>query len=345
MLFRTVLFANAFAHMRQNFAAPRASHSAARSPEDSSNMKRILLTAALAAALPLVAQPAPSATTTNANNVIVATINGEAITQARLDQLWGRMSEKMRKQYEKSGGGKMGFLDNYIRKRLLLQQAVAKGFDKQPDVQSEIEAAKESTLFDLYVRDVIAANVVTDAEIRKFYDEHQADFSMPERAKIREILIKTDNRSPEDARAQLGNIMSELFSARTQIAAAGGDQKAKFGAAFAQAASKYSEDASASAGGDLGWITRDMLDAKLADAAFRVRPGMMSGVLESPMGMHLIFVEDQQPASTESFESARPGIREYLLGRNAQKVLEEVNKTTNALRTTAKVEVYPENVR
>jgi peptidyl-prolyl cis-trans isomerase C len=310
-------------------------------PEDSFDMKRILLTAVLVAALPLAAQQAAS----NANNLIVATVNGESITQAKLDQLWNRLSEKMRKQYEKAGGGKAGFLDNYIRKRLLLQQAVANGFEKRPDVQAELEAAKESALFDLYVRDVIGATVVTDEEMHKFYDEHQADFSTPERVKLRQILVKTENRSTEAAREQIGNVMSGLFAARTQIAATGGDEKEKFSAAFAQAAAKYSEDASAAAGGDLGWVSRDMLDPKLADAAFRVRPGMMSGVLESSMGVHLILVEDHQAASTESFESARPAIREYLLGRNAQKVLEEVNKTTQAIRTTSKVEVYPENIR
>ena len=94
-------------------------------------MKRLLLTAALVAALPLAAQP-------STNSLIVATVNGEAITQAKLDQLWNRLSEKMKKQYEKSGGGKAGFLDNFIREPLLRQQAVAKGFDKKPDVQAEL---------------------------------------------------------------------------------------------------------------------------------------------------------------------------------------------------------------
>ena len=307
-------------------------------PEDSFDMKRLLLTAALVAALPLAAQQ-------NTSSLIVATVNGEAITQAKLDQLWNRLSEKMKKQYEKSGGGKAGFLDNYIRKRLLLQQASSSGFDKQPAVQAELDAAKESALFDLYVRDVVGAKVITDEELHKFYNEHQADFASPERVKLRQILVKTENRSTEAAREEIGNVMSGLFAARTQIASMGGEDKDKFAAAFAQAAAKYSEDASASAGGDLGWVSRDMLDPKLADAAFRVRPGMMSGIIESSMGVHLLFVEDHQNASTESFESARAAIREYLLGRNAQKVLEEVNKTTQALRTTSKVEVYPENIR
>jgi parvulin-like peptidyl-prolyl isomerase len=71
----------------------------------------------------------------------------------------------------------------------------------------------------------------------------------------------------------------------------------------------------------------------------------VSGILESDAGMYLVLVEDQQPASMEPFDSVHAAIREYLFGANVQKVMEAVNRTTNELRASSKVTLFPENVK
>src|SRR5258708_6912045 len=75
----------------------------------------------LISALPFLIATAAFAQQNNAQKV-VAVVNGETITAQKLDQLYARMGAQMRKQYEKAGG-KMAFLDNYIKKRLLIQEA------------------------------------------------------------------------------------------------------------------------------------------------------------------------------------------------------------------------------
>jgi parvulin-like peptidyl-prolyl isomerase len=310
-------------------------------------MKRNSLTAlALAAALPLFGQQATpaAAPAKTSGDEVVANVNGETITRAKLDQLWERAGTRARTQYEKNGGGKMGFLENYIKKRLVLQEATKKNFEKQAYVQAELEAAKESALFDLYVRDVIGATVVTDADIRKFYDDNLKDFELPARAKVRHILVTTQERSKEEARATLAQIMNEL--APLQLAARGDDPNAKIMLAsrFSQAAQKVSEDTTAANGGDLGWMTRDKLDQQFADAVFSMPIGLMSGIVETAFGYHLILVEARENAHTEPFEDARSSIREFLLTRDAAKVVEELGKLSNSLRRTSKVSVFPQNV-
>ncbi len=76
-----------------------------------------------------------------------------------------------------------------------------------------------------------------------------------------------------------------------------------------------------------------------------MKAGAISGILETDSGLAVVLVEDRQMASTESFEAARPGIREYLIGTNAQKVVEAVNRATRELRASSKVTLYPENVQ
>ncbi len=313
-------------------------------------MTRNSLTALLlAAALPVFAQqPAPAAApaqATGGGDAVVASVNGETITRAKLDFLWERAGTQTRARYDKNGGGKMGFLENYIKKRLMLQEALKKSFQEQAATKAELEAAQESALFDLYIRDVVATPIVSEAAIRQFYDENKAEFRVPARARIRHILAATGDKTPSEAREKLAAVMQEL--APYHLAAASNESGAKdiFRFRFSEAAKKYSEDTTAPNGGDLGWMLREKLDEKFADIAFSIPIGVMSGIIETSFGYHLILVEDRQEEGMEPYESARSSIREFLMTRDAAKVMETVTKLTNELRRTSKVAVYPENVR
>ncbi|HEX8171278.1 MAG TPA: peptidyl-prolyl cis-trans isomerase [Thermoanaerobaculia bacterium] len=301
------------------------------------NRPLLMLSLVLAAA-PLFAQEAAKPAPTP-DEIVVASVNGQTISQAKLDQLWQRMSENMRAQYEKNGG-KTAFLESYVRRLLVIQEALKNGFDKQPDVQTELEAARDSALFDLYVRDVIAAPLVTDQEVRAFYDQNPSEFTTPERAHVRHILTSAaNNHNPEGARAKITQVMSELFQAYRA-------NPNGFVDAFAAAARKYSEDTtSAQNGGDLGWVSREQLDPRLSEGAFTMKTGVMSGIIEAADGFHLLLIEQREPASKQSFDEAKAGIREYLLNKNAGRIIETLTKHTADLRANAKVTLYPDNVR
>ena len=298
------------------------------------------------AALPLFAQqpqPAAAAAPSDAEKV-VALINGEKITKEALDRLWARAGERTRTQYEKNGGGKMGFLDNYIKKRLLIQEALKAGFEQKETVKFEMEAAKESALFDLYVREVVSQQVLPEAEIRKFYDDNPDDFKDGEQVKVRHILVTPRGRDREQARAHIGAVMQQLIPYSVQVVR-GEAQPRTFLARFSEAAKQVSEDTTASNGGDLGWFEKDRLDPKFAEVAFALKPGVMSGIVETEYGFHLIVVEDKKPARQRSYEEARPGIREFLLGQKAAAVVETVARLTNELRRSSKISVFPENAQ
>src|SRR5437868_2315612 len=145
-------------------------------------MKRMLILSLLAAAMPVVAQE-------KASDKPVAVINGQIITAGTLDALWDSIGMETREKYT-ANGGKQAFLTNYlITRRLVVQEALKHGFDKQPEVQADVESAKEKVLFDRYVRDVVASSIVTDAEVKKFYDEHLNQFAVPEQLKVRHIVL------------------------------------------------------------------------------------------------------------------------------------------------------------
>jgi parvulin-like peptidyl-prolyl isomerase len=309
----------------------------------------MLLLSLVMVAVPLAAQqPQPAA---SAAGRPVAVINGETITAAKLDQMFNHLSVQMREQYNATGGGKAGFLENYLRKRLLVQEALKSGFDKRPDVQEDMESAKESALFDRYVRDVVSSSIVTDATLKKYYDEHPAEFATPERVKVRHIVIMANGTGPHPKTKDvaLEMIKSVATEVHAKFAGVKVDDEATADrirlSYFSELARKYSEDASAPSGGDLGWVVKGQLDPDFEAVAFKLPNGLPSGIVETKFGYHIIVVEAKEPAGTESFESAKPALREFFLSQHAAEVMEAVTRLTNELRNSSKLAIYPENIR
>jgi peptidyl-prolyl cis-trans isomerase C len=306
-------------------------------------MNRIIIAAvAVLVANAAFAQPAPHAPAEDQKTVAV--INGEVITRAKLDSLYNNMPPQMRAQYERTGG-KMAFLDNYVAKRLLLQEATKSGFDKRPEVQGAIEAAKESAVFDRYVKDVVAAPIVTEAEMRKYYDEHKSDFATPEMAKVRHIIITFDNKTKPAAMDVIKRAATEIRAGAPSLRDPSPEAKQILLSRFTAAARKYSEDGAAQSGGDLGWVAKGTLDKNFEDAAFNMAPMTISGIVESQFGYHLIFVEAAKPAGTQPYEDVRNDLREFLITQHSADLVGAVTRLTNELRANGKVAFYPENIK
>jgi peptidyl-prolyl cis-trans isomerase C len=320
-------------------------------------IKRILFISLLA--LPAAAQqsapaqpPAAQSAAVPDSKKAVAVINGETVTVEKLDRMYNNLNTEMRQNYD-ANGGKGALLENYIRKRLLIQEAIKSGFNKRPEVAEALDAARESALFDRYVRDVVAAPIVSDHDVRTYYNEHPSDFVTPEKVHVRHIVIAVTNAGPtpktkEQALDRIKNIAVELRSADVASAQTTKDPEVMARlrlANFASAAKRYSEDSSAESGGDLGWITKGQTDPDFETAAWNLKPGVVSGIVESKFGFHLILVEARQAPGTEPFDSVKSSIREFLITQKATDVVTAVTRLTNELRGNSRISVFPENIK
>ena len=302
-------------------------------------MKRTLLAFALAAvALPLVAQ--------SDDDKLVARVNGKELTNRDLNVQWKRVPAKVQEQYL-AGGGKRLFLDNYISKYLLVQEAIRSGFAAKAGAPAELDPAAESALFDKYVREVLAAPMITEESLHDAYTQHRDQFRVPEQARLRTIrAVKGDN--PEAAREKVSKAMIEIFAARAEIAktVAKDQALAALAAKFSEVATRVSDhEESAPKGGDLGWVALHTVDPRIAQAARTMKPGTISGILESADAYQLVLVDDYRGADIETFEAARPALREFVMARNAKHVMDAVMKKTAELRASGKIELWPENIR
>jgi peptidyl-prolyl cis-trans isomerase D len=149
----------------------------------------------------------------------------------------------------------------------------------------------------------------TDKEIADFYKSNlKSLFSYPDRVRARHILIGVaPNASDKDraaAKAKAEKILEQL----------------KKGADFAKLAAQYSDDpGSRERGGDLGFFERGQMIKPFEDAAFALKPGQLSGVVETRFGYHIIQVEEAKPAHTDTLVQAKLRIIELLRERAGER--------------------------
>jgi peptidyl-prolyl cis-trans isomerase C len=166
----------------------------------------------------------------------------------------------------------------------------------------------------------------TEAETRAFYDENPQQFERPEQVKASHILFMVQADASDEEKAAKRKEAEEVLA---QLKA-GGD--------FAALATEHSDCPSSSKGGDLGYFGRGAMVPPFEEAAFALKPGEMSGVVETRFGYHIIKVEDRTDAETVAYGEAKDNIKQYLSGQGKQQVMTTVIED---LRADANIE-YPE---
>ncbi|MBI5562690.1 MAG: SurA N-terminal domain-containing protein [Deltaproteobacteria bacterium] len=155
---------------------------------------------------------------------------------------------------------------------------------------------------------------VTDAEIKEYYGKNQRQFERPASVAARHILIKPDPKTKDPKAAK------EAAKAKAEEIL----KKIKAGADFAALAKKNSGDtASAVKGGDLGWFPRGMMVKPFEEAAFSLRKGEVSGVVESDFGFHVIKVYDRKEAETAPLAEVAVQIKSLVTKEKAWKLASE----------------------
>ena len=103
---------------------------------------------------------------------------------------------------------------------------------------------------------------------------------------------------------------------------------------FAALATELSEGPSGPKGGDLGFFSRERMVPPFAEAAFALKPGETSDVVQTRFGFHVIKVEKRREAGTVPLAEVKERIRQGLSQEQQQKRIEEL---LNPLRENAKI--------
>jgi peptidyl-prolyl cis-trans isomerase C len=192
---------------------------------------------------------------------------------------------------------------------------------------------QEKDLRDYTRRDLIISNfiektivpkvTVSEEDARKFYDQNPDKFTKPEAVKASHILIGVDQKATAEekkaAREKIDKLRKELAG----------------GADFAALAKGNSTCPSSQQGGDLGSFGKGQMVPAFEVAAFSLKPGEISEVVETQFGYHIIKLTEKKAVEKVEFKEARPRIEDYLKN---QKVGAAVNDYLTEARKTAKIE-------
>lgn len=161
---------------------------------------------------------------------------------------------------------------------------------------------------------------VSDSDIKKYYNDNIAKYTVEEQVKAQHILVgtKLEKRSDADALKIIEKVQAEL----------------KKGTKFEDVVKKFSDDkGSIPKGGDLGFFKkRGMMVDEFADAAFALKIGEISEPVKSTYGYHIIKTTDRIEGKVDALEDVKPAIvsklkmqkARELASKNATKFKEEI---------------------
>lgn len=281
------------------------------------------------------------------NGPAAARVNGEEISEFRLERYFaeyledqGRALGSIRnpKAYKQL---RQKALDALIDREVLWQEALKRGVViSDATVQRQVEQTRQAiggaekfarrledagfdeAGFAEYTRRELAAQQVfaeltqvsgpDEKQVRAFYEEHRVEMTRPEEVQARHILIKVpqgaDTTTVEAARLRLVEMQVKISQ----------------GADFADVARTGSEDASASQGGNLGYFPRGRMLPEFEAAAFTLAPGGVSEPVRTPLGWHLISVQNHLEAADVSEQQGLDWVRAYLVRQQQARVRLEV---------------------
>lgn len=240
---------------------------------------------------------------------VVATVNGQPITQAQLDI------------YAARRGGQVpqaDLINDLVSIELLKQAAERAGIHERPEVAGEIATQRAAVLAQAIVRERLESHAISDEDVATEYDRFVAE-ELGQEMHARHILVPTQ----EQAR----DIIAELE--------AGGD--------FAELAAEHSQDGSAQQGGDLGWFEPGMMVEPFSEAAAALEEGQYTREpVQTQFGWHVIKLEGRRTAEAPPLEGVQAEIRGYLQSQMVEAWVNELRGEAEiSLQTDAATDEAP----
>lgn len=247
-----------------------------------------------------------------AEEKVVAKLNGKPITETdmalaeqEIGQDYGQLPEAQKK---------MALLEYLVDNQLFAEAAEAEKLGAGPEFDARLAYLKRKAMRELYFEKQIKASV-SDADIRKIYDDQVKQIKPEEEVQARHILVETEEKAKE-------------LTAKIK---AGGD--------FAQLAKENSKDpGSKDTGGDLGFFSKGQMVPQFEEAAFALKKGDISEPVKTQFGYHILKLEERRFRPPPAFEAVKERILQSMLLRKA-------SETAQVLRAKAQLEYVDESVK
>lgn len=259
-------------------------------------MNSSLRHASLAAlALALVATPVlakDGAKSDAASDKTIAVVNGKAIPASRANVLMGAQRAQGQQDTPEL---RNAVREELVRREILVQEAQKKGLDKKPEVQGQMELARQGVLVGAYLNDYVRARPIGEEAIKKEYEAIRSSLGDKE-YKARHILLEKEDEAAA--------IIAKL----------------KKGESFDELAKQSKDPGSKDRGGDLGWASPGSYVKPFAEAMAKLQKGKYTEApVKSDFGFHVILLEDTRELKTPALDEVKAQISQRL----QQKLVEQ----------------------
>ena len=253
------------------------------------------------AAKPEATKPAAKAAAAST----IATVNGVKVSKARSDML---MQQQQGRGMQDNDQTRAMVREELVNREVVAQEAQRAGFAKRPEVQAQLDLARQEIIVGAYIRDWVRKHPVTDAEVQQQYDKARAEAGERE-YRARHILLENE----DEAKAMIAEL--------------------KKGGKFDELAQKNSKDpGSKERGGDLDWNVPQTFDKQFSDAMVKLEKGKYTETpVRTRFGFHVIQLDDVRPVKFPALAEVKPRIQQQL-------VQNKVEELIRGLRAKAKVE-------
>lgn len=280
---------------------------------------------------------------------VVVTVNGTKITEGQVDevlaprmqQMASRVPENMQPQYRQQI--RKQIINNLIIEELLAEKEKENKIDVN---QAELDAminklaanqnltldefksllkaygttfaeyqqnVQKKLMFDKLMNAQFAEKLPapTDEQLKAYYNENIQQFQKPEAIHAEHILCapakdaNDPNKALEQAKAKAEDILKKI----------------KAGGSFEELAKQYSDCPSSKQGGDLGVQVKGSLVPDFEKAAYALKPGEISDVVQTQFGYHIIKLVAHFEPNTVKFEEAKDDIKQSINGKEKEKIV------------------------
>jgi peptidyl-prolyl cis-trans isomerase C len=243
------------------------------------------------------------------NDPVVARVDGEPIKQSDVARFMASQSfgpgQDMDKIFPLA-------LEQVIRGQVVINEAKSADLENDPEVQAQMEAAKRHIINTVFLQREVDTQI-TEAKLKKAYNEYVDKLPDVEERHARHILLKTE----DEAKAAIKKIQD--------------------GAKFEDVAKAMSVGPTGPVGGDLGWFTKDRMVPEFAEAAFAMKKGEVSKEpVKSQFGYHVIKVEDVR--DKPPFEDLKPQLTVQLRQEILNGLIDKWQKDAEIVRLTGEDE-------
>ncbi|MBI3449417.1 MAG: peptidyl-prolyl cis-trans isomerase [Acidobacteria bacterium] len=275
---------------------------------------------------------------------VAAFVNGQILTRSEIADREAQIRQQLTRQFAgdeleaKITEARKNLLTDMIRELLLVQRAEILGLDLDKVYQQAIDNLKEQqgiktndemsallkqegltqeelrkTLLRYNVPDIMInlevrqKLVVTDDELKAYFEKHREEFRVDESYKIREIVLLSDGHTDPELDAITAQIKAELAA----------------GTPFAELVLKYSEAPSRFQEGLVGPMSAADLSPALRAAVEKMKPGEVSEPVAMSHGVHLIQLDTKTDAKEPDFEAVKSGIENKIKQEKFQTALDD----------------------